>query len=119
MASASLDPRPPVRSEGGSEWSAAAAYVVFARRRRQLAQWNGRCWRLLHSPQSRYPRPTHGLEFLIVAGGMTNHGERLEPQSWGRLPAGESLEAMTGPEGAQIWIKDAPLQHPDVLQMPA
>lgn len=59
-----------------------------------------------------------GLEFFVLSGSLTVRGELLEPQSWGRLPAGEPLEAMTGPEGAQIWIKDAPLQHPDVLPMP-
>lgn len=60
-----------------------------------------------------------GLEFLLLTGGLIMRGERLGPQSWGRLPAGERLEAAVGSEGAQIWIKDAPLQHSDVLAMPA
>lgn len=59
-----------------------------------------------------------GLEFLVLSGALAVEGEQLEPQSWGRLPAGTTLEAITGPESAQIWIKDAPLQHPDVLRMP-
>ncbi|MDX8528564.1 cupin domain-containing protein [Mesorhizobium sp. MSK_1335] len=59
-----------------------------------------------------------GLEFLVLSGDLTVGGEKLEPQSWGRLPAGKPLEAMTGPNGAQIWIKDGPLQHADVLPMP-
>ncbi|WP_339073524.1 cupin domain-containing protein [Sinorhizobium meliloti] len=59
-----------------------------------------------------------GLEFFVLSGGLAVGGEQLEPQSWGRFPAGEALEAITGPEGAEIWIKDAPLQHPDVLQLP-
>ncbi|MDX8441375.1 cupin domain-containing protein [Mesorhizobium australafricanum] len=59
-----------------------------------------------------------GLEFLVLSGSLAVGGEKLEPQSWGRLPAGKPLEAMTGPNGAQIWIKDAPLQHADVLPMP-
>jgi anti-sigma factor ChrR (cupin superfamily) len=59
-----------------------------------------------------------GLEFLVLSGGLAARGEQLEPQSWGRLPAGEALGAITGPEGAEIWIKDAPLQHPDVLRLP-
>ncbi len=62
---------------------------------------------------------SRGLEFLVLSGSLTFRGEQLESQSWGRLPAGEPLEAMTGSEGAEIWIKDAPLQHPDVLRMPA
>lgn len=59
-----------------------------------------------------------GLEFLVLSGSLAVGAEQLEPQSWGRLPAGAPLEAVAGPEGAEIWIKDAPLQHPDVLQMP-
>ncbi|CDX21005.1 conserved hypothetical protein [Mesorhizobium plurifarium] len=59
-----------------------------------------------------------GLEFLVLSGSLAVEGENMEPQSWGRLPAGKPLEAIIGPEGAQIWIKDAPLQHTDVLPMP-
>lgn len=59
-----------------------------------------------------------GLEFLVLSGGLTIGGETLEPQSWGRLPAGTDLTATTGPEGARIWLKDAPLMHPDVLPIP-
>lgn len=60
-----------------------------------------------------------GLEFLVLSGGVAIDGQSLGQQSWGRLPAGTSLEAVVGPEGARLWIKDAPLLHPDVLQMPA
>ncbi|OHV78197.1 cupin domain-containing protein [Ensifer sp. LCM 4579] len=60
-----------------------------------------------------------GLEILVLAGSLIVRGELLEPQTWLRLPQRERLEAVTGPAGAEIWIKDAPLQHPDVLQMPA
>ncbi len=61
---------------------------------------------------------TQGLEFLVVAGGFTAQGETLEPQSWGRLPAGHALEAQVGLDGATVWIKEAPLQHRDILAMP-
>lgn len=59
-----------------------------------------------------------GLEFLLLSGSLTIGSEVLEPQGWGRLPAGQVLTATTGPDGAQVWLKDAPLQHPDVLRMP-
>ena len=62
---------------------------------------------------------TRGLEFLIVAGHVTLGQMRLGPQGWGRLPAGDHLAATAGPQGATVWIKDAPLQHADVLTMPA
>ncbi|WP_026615360.1 cupin domain-containing protein [Ensifer aridi] len=61
---------------------------------------------------------TRGLEFLVLSGGLTIGGETLEPESWGRLPAGTDLIAIIGAEGARIWLKDAPLMHPDVLPMP-
>jgi quercetin dioxygenase-like cupin family protein len=59
-----------------------------------------------------------GLEFLVLSGGMTVGGETLEAQSWGRLPAGTGLKPTVGPQGARIWIKEAPLLHPDVCQLP-
>jgi hypothetical protein len=59
-----------------------------------------------------------GLEFLVLSGELSVGGEKLEAQGWGRLPAGIDLIGTVGPQGARIWIKDAPLLHPDVLQMP-
>jgi anti-sigma factor ChrR (cupin superfamily) len=59
-----------------------------------------------------------GLEFLVLAGELRVGDERLEPQSWGRLPAGTKLDAAVGPNGARIWMKDAPLLHPDVRHVP-
>lgn len=55
-----------------------------------------------------------GLEFFVVAGGLSLGDETLGPQTWGRLPAGMDLSARVGPEGARVWMKDAPLLHPDV-----
>ncbi|BBB07733.1 cupin domain-containing protein [Sphingopyxis sp. EG6] len=59
-----------------------------------------------------------GLEFFVLSGGMIVAGETLEPLSWGRLPAGTDLITTVGAEGVKVWLKDAPLIHPDVLQMP-
>jgi quercetin dioxygenase-like cupin family protein len=59
-----------------------------------------------------------GLEALILAGSLSIGDQMLAPQSWIRLPAGEALRAVCGPEGAQVWVKDAPLLHPDVCRMP-
>lgn len=61
---------------------------------------------------------SQGLELLVIAGRLTVNGETIEAQSWGRLPAGQPLQATAGPQGAQVWLKQAPLQHPDVLRMP-
>lgn len=59
-----------------------------------------------------------GLEFLLTGGAARINGESCVAQSWGRLPAGQTLAALAGPQGAQIWIKAAPMQHADVLKMP-
>lgn len=59
-----------------------------------------------------------GLEFLILSGSLAIGAETLGAQGWGRLPAGQPLAASVGEDGAQVWIKDAPLQHADVLRMP-
>jgi quercetin dioxygenase-like cupin family protein len=59
-----------------------------------------------------------GLEFLLLSGSAVFGGESLEPMSWGRLPAGTALECEVGPRGARAWIKDAPLLHPGVCQLP-
>lgn len=59
-----------------------------------------------------------GLEFLVVSGGLTVGREVLGPQGWGRLLGGTGLVATVGSQGARVWFKDAPLEHPDVLRMP-
>ncbi|MDE3237952.1 MAG: cupin domain-containing protein [Paracoccaceae bacterium] len=59
-----------------------------------------------------------GLELLVLSGSLSVDGDRMGPQGWLRLPAGHMLAASVGPQGAQVWMKDAPLQHPDVLPLP-
>jgi hypothetical protein len=60
-----------------------------------------------------------GLEILVLSGEISVGGETLEAQGRGGLPAGIDLKAAVGPQGVQIWIRDTPLLHPDVLQTPA
>ncbi len=55
-----------------------------------------------------------GLELLVLAGGFTLPDATLTPWSWLRLPAGWPLRARVNAEGARVWIKAAPLLHPDV-----
>jgi quercetin dioxygenase-like cupin family protein len=59
-----------------------------------------------------------GLEFFVLSGALKIGSEVLEPQSWGRLPAGVELNATVGSQGARIWMKGAALLHPDVCQLP-
>ena len=70
-------------------------------------------------PGARITVPNdRGLEFVVFSGSATVSGLVLGPQGWGRLPAGEPLVAEVGRMGAEVWLKDAPLQHADILRMP-
>lgn len=60
-----------------------------------------------------------GLEILVLSGSLHVQGTGLGPQGWARFPAGFALTADVGPDGAQVWIKDAALQPADLLPMPA
>ncbi|KGB83682.1 cupin [Rhodovulum sp. NI22] len=59
-----------------------------------------------------------GLEFLVLSGALSVGGDCLGAQSWGRLPAGQALRASVGSETVRIWLKEAPLQHPQRVPMP-
>ena len=59
-----------------------------------------------------------GLEALVIDGTLSVSGHDLKPQGWIRLPAGQALRAVAGPQGARVWSKDAPLMHPDVGRLP-
>lgn len=55
-----------------------------------------------------------GLELLVTTGSFSEGIQTLDRWTWLRLPAGESLRARVGQEGAQVWYKLAPLLHEDV-----
>ena len=59
-----------------------------------------------------------GLEMLVLSGSLSVGDQMLASQSWARLPAGEALHAVCGPEGAKVWLKDAALLHPEVCRLP-
>ncbi len=59
-----------------------------------------------------------GLEQFIISGHLIQDGEVLAPYGWCRLPVEHDFAAVVGLEGASLWIKDAPLQHPDILPIP-
>lgn len=46
-----------------------------------------------------------GAEFLVLAGGFEERGERFQEQSWLRLPAKATLRATAGAAGCEVWIK--------------
>lgn len=46
-----------------------------------------------------------GIEVLVIDGSITLGDDVLRKNDWLRLPEGETLSAVGGPEGAKLWIK--------------
>ncbi|MEM6290558.1 MAG: cupin domain-containing protein [Myxococcota bacterium] len=46
-----------------------------------------------------------GLELFVLEGSFTMGSETFGPQSWLRLPPGDTLEARAGASGATVWRK--------------
>jgi quercetin dioxygenase-like cupin family protein len=61
----------------------------------------------------------HGLELLVTAGAFSDGTETLDRWTWLRLPAGASLHAQLGEQGAHVWYKLAPLLHENVCAFDA
>jgi hypothetical protein len=60
-----------------------------------------------------------GLEALVLEGAFEEGGgERFEPLSWLRLPAGARALAVAGGEGARVWIKQGHLARPQSAPSP-
>ena len=55
--------------------------------------------------------PSNGLEALVLDGSFEEGGEVFRPWSWLRLPTGARLQAVAGPEGARLWVKEGHLAH--------
>ncbi|MDP5217167.1 cupin domain-containing protein [Ruegeria sp. 2205SS24-7] len=50
-----------------------------------------------------------GIELLVLSGSLTEGGDELSQGAWLRLPEGQKLAAVAGPEGARVWIKSGHL----------
>jgi len=53
---------------------------------------------------------TGGAEIFVLEGSCNERGEDLHKQSWLRLPAGESANLRSGPQGARVWLKTGHLR---------
>ena len=46
-----------------------------------------------------------GIEVFVLDGSFVENTETFQPQSWLRLPCGDSLCATAGKNGCKVWIK--------------
>lgn len=56
-----------------------------------------------------------GAEVLVLAGDFEESGERFSRMSWLRLPTGATLEAIAGPDGAELWVKTGHLSAASLM----
>lgn len=52
-----------------------------------------------------------GIEMLVINGSVEVANDSLSRHVWLRLPEGEGLVAIAGPEGAKLWIKSGHLPY--------
>ncbi len=53
---------------------------------------------------------TNGAEILVLEGNFCENGDQLNALSWMRIPMGASFNAITGSNGAKVWIKTGHLR---------
>jgi hypothetical protein len=58
-----------------------------------------------------------GIEALVIGGSLSIGGDVLQRHDWLRLPEGDPLSVVAGPDGAQIWMKTGhlPFAKPPVV----
>ena len=64
------------------------------------------------APGARIARgAADGREIFVLSGGFAEGGEDFSRWSWLRLPKGAGLDAVAGPEGAEVWVKEGHLDE--------
>jgi len=54
--------------------------------------------------------PAGGMEVLVLDGSFQSTGQTFQPQSWLRLPIGDRVTAIAGPDGCRVWVKEGHLR---------
>ncbi|UOR15378.1 cupin domain-containing protein [Qipengyuania aquimaris] len=52
-----------------------------------------------------------GAEVLLLDGALSGEGIGMAKHDWLRLPKGDRIDLVAGPEGASLWIKTGHLDH--------
>lgn len=56
-----------------------------------------------------------GAEVLVLSGTFEEGSERFGRLSWLRLPTGATLDAIAGPDGAEVWVKTGHLSTASLM----
>jgi anti-sigma factor ChrR (cupin superfamily) len=57
----------------------------------------------------------NGIEVIVLDGGFSTGGEAFEPQSWLRLPPGETITVKAALNGGKVWVKSGHLAHAQTI----
>ena len=52
---------------------------------------------------------SQGAEIFVLEGGFDEQGDTLQMHSWLRSPAGTTIKAVAGSQGARVWVKSGHL----------
>lgn len=80
-----------------------ASLYQDAREYVRLEQWQARAEIKLYT--------VDGVEILVLEGSFEQGGDVLKPQSWLRLPDGNTATVKTGADGAKVWVKSGHLPY--------
>ncbi len=58
-----------------------------------------------------------GAELLVLEGEFEEGGDHFRQHSWLRVPDGYSMQAMSGKDGAKVWIKSGHLRFASAPQI--
>ena len=61
----------------------------------------------------------NGIEVIVLDGGFSTGGEVFEPQSWLRLPPGETITVKAAPSRSKVWVKSGHLAHVQTIPQAA
>ena len=56
-----------------------------------------------------------GIEVIVLDGGFSTGGEVFEPQSWLRLPPGETITVKAALNGTKVWVKSGHLTRAQTI----
>ena len=69
------------------------------------------CMMTLEAGAGFSSRGSGGAELLVIAGTLSESGDRLNPGDWLRTPVNRPVSVIAGDTGARVWIKTGHLSR--------